>query len=271
MQIAIDHTTVYRYSEKVSRSTQYIRLTPPAGQGQKVMRWEVELPARAVSLCDAFDNLTHVLTLDSAYDEIRLRAHGVVEVGAEPAAQSRGAVLEVPPLIHPTVFLRPTPLTEPDQALREFALGLRANFERSTEHGLLDLMDAVLKHMPYRPGSTSVSHTAAESFGLSAGVCQDHTHVFLSCARLLGVPSRYVSGYINPAGQTQAASHAWAEAWVGGRWLSFDVSNGQPAGSGHVRLAIGRDYLDACPVRGVRSGGGEESLSVAVTVKVLTS
>lgn len=269
MQIAVDHTTVYRYSEKVSRSTQYLRLTPSSGSGQKVLRWEVELPARAVSLKDAFDNLTHVLTLDSAYDEIRLRAHGVVEVdtAVRDAPSAPGAEL-----INPMVFLRSTPLTEPDAALREFAQAFAptAHSEGGIVASLDQLMNEILQRMPYQRGTTLVSHSAAESFALGAGVCQDHTHVFVSCARLMGVPARYVSGYLDPEGEPAAASHAWAEAWVDGRWLSFDVSNGRSAGASHVRLAVGRDYLDACPVRGVRTGGGEESLGVSAMVKVLS-
>lgn len=264
MQIAVDHTTVYRYSEKVSRSTQYVRLTPPSGLGQRVIRWEVELPAKAASLRDAFDNLTHVLTLDTAYEEIRLRAHGLVEVDADRGAASG------PQLINPMVFLRPTPLTAQDERLREFAEGLRPAFARSARGGLLELMAAVLDRMPYRPGSTLVSYGAAESFGLGAGVCQDHTHVFLACSRAMGVPARYVSGYVDVEGETQAASHAWAEAWIDERWQSFDISNGRAADGGHVRLAVGRDYLDACPVRGVRTGGGEESLTVSANVRVLS-
>lgn len=268
MQIAVDHTTVYRYSEKVSRSTQYLRLTPPSDAGQEVLRWTVELPARAVSLSDAFGNLTHVLTLDSAYDEIRLRAHGVVDVVADPARLALKARSEA---INPMVFLRFTPLTEADQALRDFTDRLRSDCGHDPRRVLDRLMSELRARMPYQRGTTSVSHSAAESFALGAGVCQDHTHVFLCCARLLGIPARYVSGYVDPDGASDASSHAWAEAWLGGQWMSFDVSNGRAAGAGHVRLAVGRDYLDACPVRGVRIGGGEESLGVTAIVKVLTS
>jgi transglutaminase-like putative cysteine protease len=266
MQIAVDHTTVYRYSERVSRSTQYLRLTPPSGVRQKVLRWELELPGRSVSLRDAFDNLTHVLTMDSPYEEVRLRAHGVVEVGPAPEEAPLPGGTQ---LINPMVFLRSTPLTEADQSLRDFAEGIGGLGAGDRLRVLEQLMARILERMPYRRGSTSVSHSAPESFALGAGVCQDHTHVFISCARLLGIPARYVSGYVDPRGEPEAASHAWAQAWVDGRWRSFDVSNGRPALAGHVLLAVGRDYLDACPVRGVRTGGGDESLGVTAIVKVL--
>jgi len=262
MRMEVDHTTLYRYSGKVARSTQTLRIAPATGRGQRVLDWRVELPARAVSFTDSFGNLTQVLTLDAEYDEIRIRAHGQVEVGVDTGPDP------VEP-INPLVFLRPTPLTAPDQALAAFAGVLKPTIERDRNAGLAELMQAVADRMPYQPGSTSASHSAAESFALGAGVCQDHTHVFVSCCRLLGVPARYVSGYVDPVGEQQATSHAWAEAWVDGRWLSFDVSNRRAGNAGHVRVATGRDYLDACPVRGVRTGGGDESLSVNVTVKVL--
>lgn len=262
MRIEVDHTTLYRYSDKVSRSTQTLRLQPATGRGQRVLDWRVDLPSRAVGFTDSFGNLTQMLTLDSEYQELRIRAQGRVDVDLAAGPDW------VEP-VNPVVFLRPTALTAPDAALTEFA-GLRKSpIARHAGHGLRDLMHAVADRMPYQPGSTSASHTAAESFALGAGVCQDHTHVFVTCCRLLAVPARYVSGYVDPVGDQPATSHAWAEAWVGGRWVSFDVSNRRADGGGYLRLATGRDYLDACPVRGVRAGGGDEFLSVHVTVKVL--
>jgi transglutaminase-like putative cysteine protease len=97
-------------------------------------------------------------------------------------------------------------------------------------------------------------------------VCQDHAHVFIACCRHLGVPARYVSGYICQPGNDAAASHAWAEAWVVDRWRSFDVTNARPAGQDHIRLAIGADYLDASPVRGMRRGGGHEEMVATAQV-----
>jgi transglutaminase-like putative cysteine protease len=84
--------------------------------------------------------------------------------------------------------------------------------------------------------------------------------VFLACARYLGVPARYVSGYLHSAHNEQVASHAWAEAWVGNRWIGYDVSNSTDADQGHIRLSYGLDYEDASPVRGMRIGGGNETM-----------
>ena len=262
MRIEVDHTTLYQYSGKVSRSTQMLRLQPVTGRGQRVLDWRLDLPSRAANFIDSFGNFTHVLTLDSEYESLRIRAQGRVDVDV-------GSPAEPPETINPLVFLRPTALTSPDAALKEFAGLEQAAIARDAATGLIRLMSAIAERMPYRPGSTLVSHTAAESFALGAGVCQDHTHVFIACCRALGVPARYVSGYVDPAGDQPATSHAWAEAWVAGGWMSFDVSNRRADEAGYLRLATGRDYLDACPVRGVRAGGGDERLSVHVTVKVL--
>jgi len=130
-------------------------------------------------------------------------------------------------------------------------------------------MHALAARMPYSPGATSVDTTAAEAFAGGAGVCQDHTHAFLACARSLGVPARYVSGYLFTNDSEHLASHAWAEAWLDGAWYSFDVTNGLARPERHLKLAVGLDYLDACPVRGMRRGGGEQ-MHARVMVAPLT-
>jgi transglutaminase-like putative cysteine protease len=91
----------------------------------------------------------------------------------------------------------------------------------------------------------------------------------IACCRFLGVPARYVSGYLYTVGEPDApvASHAWAEAWVVDRWRSFDVTNGRPAGEQHVRIAVGADYLEASPVRGIRYGGGKERMVASAIVE----
>ena len=260
MLLSVEHSTRYAYAHPVGRSTQYIRLTPAATSQQRIVEWAVELPAPCVSMRDAFDNLTHVLTLDRPHQEIHLVARGQVEVpdvdDGEPAGR-----------INPKVFLRPTRLTEADDALREFCEPMRAMVRARPLIGVTDLMSAVLDRMPWKAGVTTVDSTAAQAFAAGAGMSQDHSHVFLACCRTMGVPARYVSGYAYSPNREQVASHAWAEAWLATRWVSFDVTHARQAGGGHIKLAIGLDYLDACPVRGVRLGGGEEALSTAAQLR----
>jgi len=133
--------------------------------------------------------------------------------------------------------------------------------------GLHDLACALVDRVPYTRGATDSTTTAAQALHLGGGVCQDHAHLFIAVARQLGIPARYVSGYLLAGGEGEVQTHAWAEAWVSGRWSPFDLSNLQREELWHIRLAIGLDYWEASPVRGTRSGGGEESLEVSVHVQ----
>jgi transglutaminase-like putative cysteine protease len=259
MRLTVVHSTAYRYAEVVARSTQYIRLTPARTAAQSVVAWRLDLPAAAAVLEDAFGNVTHVLALDRPHQEIRIVARGEVEVADTGDGEPAGP-------INPRAFLRHSPLAQADDAIRAFVEPFRALVRPRPLMGATDLMHAVLERLPYEGGHTQVHFSAAQSFAAGRGVCQDHAHVFIACCRELGLPARYVSGYVYTPDLEQVASHAWAEAWVSGRWASFDVSNAGRAGEAHVKLAVGLDYLDACPVRGVRIGGGEEELHTAAQV-----
>ncbi|MFM1991728.1 MAG: hypothetical protein RJA99_4685 [Pseudomonadota bacterium] len=260
MLLSVWHSTVYRYATEVARSTQYIRLSPAATPRQRVVDWRLELPAPAVTMTDAFDNLTHVLTLDAPHQEIRLLAQGRVEVDETDDGEPAGR-------INPRVYLRSTPLTVPDDAIRAFVAPLRAMVRSRPLMGMTDLMHALAERMPYEKGHTSVETTAAQSFAAGRGVCQDHAHVFAACCREMGIPARYVSGYVYTPDRRGVASHAWAEAWLSNRWISFDVGNAGQSGVAHLKLAVGLDYLDACPVRGVRLGGDGEALHTSARVE----
>lgn len=259
MRIAIDHETRYTYDAPVRSSTQYLRLTPRDSSRQRVLEWRLEAPGRPVRTEDGFGNVLHVLTLDNPMSEIRIRARGVVDASS--------ALDDTDPVtLSPLLFTRATPLTMPDEALTEVAETYRRRV--GTAAGLRDLATAILRRMPFKPGETHVASSAAEAFAIGSGVCQDHAHVFIACCRVLGIPARYVSGYVYSPGHAEnhVASHAWAEAWVVDHWRSFDIANSCAAGEFHVKLAIGADYFDACPVRGTRAGGGTESMHSAALV-----
>lgn len=259
MILVINHETVYRYDEPATHSTQYLRLTPQDSDGQRVLEWRLNLPVPAFTCTDGFGNLLLVLTLDMPHTEIRIQATGIVETDAGERMSFSDA--------DPRPYLRSTPLTAPSPAMVEFAERFR-----TAEVGLAEvesLAHAVHAYLAYDPDATGAGTSAIEAFALARGVCQDHTHIFLACCRHLGVPARYVSGYVHSSGHRQdehQASHAWAEAWIGDRWWSFDVVNRCRAYEAHLKLAVGRDYMDACPVRGVRRGGGTERLWADVRV-----
>lgn len=250
MKLSIEHCTEYRYETPVTHSTQYLRLTPKSSARQQVLHWELDMPESAPRSTDGFGNILHVLTLDRPHDHIRIKAHGEVEIMDEMLEDEDQR-------LSPLVFRRETQITRADAAIRQFCAPFAD--AQSVSH-LADLSAALLERMPYTPGTTVVSSTAAEAFANNSGVCQDHTHVFLSCCRVLGLPARYVSGYLYTDDSAHVASHAWAEVWMADVWHTFDVTNQVCAPVQHLKLAVGLDYLDACPVRGVRYGGGVESM-----------
>jgi len=264
MRLVIQHRTVYRYSEPATYSIQYLRLTPRRDNRQRVMSWHLGVPAHTSESQDAYGNAVRVLVMDQAHDQIVLDVEGVVDTPEDVDGPREN---ESP--LNPHVFLRQTPLTAAEPNIQEFAGQYAALTASDLPAGLFELMNGIRRAVRYEQGSTNVQTAASAVLAQGAGVCQDHSHVFIACCRALGVPARYVSGYLYSELDTvfQAASHAWAEAWVDNLgWLSFDVANSQLTGTAHLRLAVGRDYLDACPVRGVRFGGGDETMDVNVRV-----
>ena len=260
MRIFIDHVTRYVYEAPVRYSTQYLRVWPQTNSRQRVIEWDLQTPGVPLELRDGYGNVLHLLTIDKPVTEIVIRSKGTVETSVS-FDDTRDEVK-----LSPLVFLRPTGLTRAEGSVGELAEKFRRR--AGTLSGLRDLAAAVLERVPFKSGVTAVHSTAAEALDEGFGVCQDHAHVFIACARCLGIPARYVSGYLYlpKSAEAPVASHAWAEAWVVDRWRSFDVTNSRPAAQDHIRLAIGADYLDASPVRGVRSGGGEEQMIASALV-----
>lgn len=259
MRLSISHATTYHYEDQVRTSIQYLRMTPHDSERQQVLSWELKLPRPVRAQLDPYGNILHVLTLEEPHDSIIIGAQGQVVID-----ELREAEHEAPSALP---FLRFTRLTAADQALREFAS--RHCRTRRDRSGLIDLMGALHTHISYQPGTTEVETSAAEAFAGRQGVCQDHAHAFLACVRSLGIPARYVSGYLYTDSSEHLASHAWAEAWLDGAWYSFDVTNCLARPERHLKLAVGLDYLDACPVRGMRRGGGSEQMHAHVEVSPL--
>lgn len=259
MELTIEHRTHYAYSKPVDYTIQHLRLTPQDGFGQRVKRWEIRVNGRISPHADAFGNVEHTLVVDTPHEGITITATGEVETDLDLPPPADNLPL--------AIYLRTTPLTAADAAIADFARQFCNDQGQMSDTGLLDMMQAIREKVRYRKGMTSVATTAAQAFAARHGVCQDHAHIFIACCRNLGVPARYVSGYLfTPDGELME-SHAWADAWLEGTgWKSYDVSNGQRANGIHVRLATGLDYRDACPVNGIRRGGGEESMSVSVQV-----
>ncbi len=266
MHIEVEHETRYQFDEPATYSIQRLHLHPVIFEGQNVIDWTIAVEPAGVMTegPDVFGNMVHVYARDFPHDGVTIRARGVVETTYTDAI-IRGA----PEPLHPRMFLRTTALTEPDEALIALAADARKGSGETLDLAHR-LMNAVRDAIDYEKGQTEITSTAADALALGKGVCQDHAHAFVCCARLCGIPARYVGGYMwdDDGSAAMEAGHGWAEAHVEGvGWIGFDVANRACPTDAYVRVAIGFDYMDASPVRGMRRSGGGESLDVEVRIE----
>jgi len=264
MRLIISHVTTYDYDIPVPYALQQVRLTPKTSAGQSVIRWQTRVIGgrREVSFEDSHRNTVELISFDPGTLQLVLHSQGEVEM-----RDMHGIVGQHGGFMPLWMFERQTPLTKPGPLCRKLANAVSAGQERLAL--LHDLSRAIHAQVAYVPGRSSVASTAEDALEAGHGVCQDHAHVFLACARHLGVPARYVSGYLAmDAGGPQDATHAWAEAHVPDLgWVGFDVSNGIAPDMRYVRIATGLDYAAAAPVSGRRYGAGAERLTVQVDVQ----
>ena len=265
MDLAIEHTTRYRFAEPVAYALQRLRLTPKETQGQKIVDWKVEYEGVDEELSYDDQNCNHVTLVSVAPGtaEVIIRCRGTVHT--EDRAGVIGRHAGHLPLWS---FRSHTPYTRPGAKMRALVAGIRRE-----EHDILGqlhaLSAAILDQVTYATGHTGVETAAEQALESGHGVCQDHAHIFIGGARLLGIPARYVSGYLMMDDRVeQEATHAWAEAHIDGLgWVGFDVSNGISPDARYIRVATGRDYKEAAPITGVSFGGVEEALHVHLAVE----
>lgn len=265
MRLRVRHETRYSYDQPIERASQLIRLTPGEHEGQRVLLWRVHeigrgpLPASD----DGYGAVVRMLSLNRRHQGAVIVAEGEVET-RDTHGIVRGALERFPPAF----FLRQTTATAVDPALQEFAQGFAGIADRVER--MHALMLGVRERVEYLSGATSVETAAAEAFARGAGVCQDHAQIFIACARALGLPARYVSGYLwRPEAEgAEGAGHGWAEAYIERLdWVGFDPANRICPTEAYIRIAIGLDYRDAAPIRGVWRGAADETLAVSVAVQ----
>jgi transglutaminase-like putative cysteine protease len=260
MQLHIRHETHYRYERPVKYSVQSLHLTPRRDSSQRTLEWSIAAPGRRLEQIDAYGNISHLLTIEEPHREIHIVVYGILETVDAEARQDDGP-------LSPLAYLATTALTAPNEELRAFAHDAVRNTQ-DPQSRTRALAEAVCNAVRYKPGISEVQDPAAVAFKSGVGVCQDHAHVYLAAARAIGMPARYVSGYLYTGDTKDVASHAWVDVWLGADlgWRSVDVTHQRPAVRTYCRLAVGRDYLDAAPVRGVRQGGGGEKMEASVLV-----
>ncbi len=265
MRLTISHQTTYTYEAPQSYGLERIRLFPLTGATQTVVNWNVSLTgaSKEAAYDDHHGNRIWLAKIDKDQTSLMIACQGTVEVapGSGVSSPKPGRI----PLWH---FQRPTALTQPGAGTRALLKALGSDFDNDIAR-LHALSDVIHKRIAYKADETGPKTTAEEALKAGAGVCQDHAQVFVTAARTLGFPARYVSGYLMMDDRIdQNATHAWAEAFVDGLgWLGFDVSNEICPDERYVRIATGCDYRDAAPVTGMRMGEGSESMMVAIQVQ----
>ena len=264
MRLKITHETAYSYDTPVEALVQSLRLTPSSHEGQRVGDWRilVEGGQRGAAFRDGAGDWIEGWTVRGPIGTVRVSIDGLVET-----RDTAGVLRGHRETVHPLVYLRETVATKPDEALTELAHSVQAQDTLDLAHRL---SAAIGEMAEFVPGVTQSQTSAAQFMEQRQGVCQDYAHALITCARVRGLPSRYVSGYLHSDqdGQPHDAAHAWAEVHVGALgWVGFDSANACCPDERYVRLGSGYDAQDAAPVRGMAFGTGAESLDVRVHVE----
>ena len=264
MRLAIKHVTQYDYGVPATYALQQIRVRPQSSNSQTVFDWQMELENAHIqaSFRDQHGNFVDLIELAPGAAHVRLSVTGEIET------RETNGILGKHMLPMPLWFyLRQTRLTQAGDEIRTLieAIGPTKNDVSS----LHQLSAEILQSVSYTTGETSTETTAESALQHQSGVCQDHTHIFLSAAREMGFPARYVSGYLMMNDRVdQDASHAWAEAHIDGLgWVGFDVSNAISPDERYVQIARGLDYAGAAPTAGFIVGAQQENLIVSLQVQ----
>ena len=263
MRLKLKHETRYTYETPARGAIQILRLTPRNFSGQFVRRWRVEIDAdcRLERDEDAYGNITHTFSIEGAVDSLTILVEGDAEVTNE-AGFVRDGVERFPPHF----WLSGTDLTADDRDIQAFASELSAAEGGDPLAFLHRLNATIFSDFTFDTDATHAATRAIDAFKARAGVCQDFAQVFIAAARTRGIPARYASGYfLRTDTDQQEAGHAWAEAYVPDLgWTGFDPAHGLCPDERYIRVAVGRDSLEAAPIRGSRQGGDGESLDVRV-------
>ena len=282
MRYEIEHVSRYLYPSPVRHCVMALCMKPLEDRGQRLFHFEAvtDPPASLNAVKDSFGNTKHLLNVHRRHETLEIVTRSSVETGPSvplPGSLGAGAWEEMGPwkgsfahwdFTHPSVFARPCP------ALGAFVERLRIRPGSDPLESLLRLCEVLHRNFDYVPGSTSAVSPIDHILESGQGVCQDYAHVMIAVARSWGVPARYVSGYMFAdvaAGKApEPATHAWVECLLPGLgWASFDPTNRSVPGDRHVRVAVGRDYRDVPPTRGVLAGEGGSSLEVSVRMRAV--
>jgi transglutaminase-like putative cysteine protease len=264
VQISVSHTTRYRFEIAPAHGLQRLRLKPKSTHDQIVHEWRMGVEGAEIQAQYDDHNHNHTALVSFTPDtrDVVVTCDGLVET-----ADNAGIIGAHTGLMPLWAYLDQTALTRPGPLLRNLTAGFRGPASERLEL-LPRLSAAVRAAVDFEVGHTDAKTTAEMALAAGQGVCQDHAHVFIGAARLLGIPARYVSGYLLMDGQIeQQAGHGWAEAHIDELgWVGFDVANAISPDQRYVRVASGLDYRDAAPVTGISLGAGDSALSVRLSI-----
>ncbi|MBY6681266.1 transglutaminase family protein [Rhodococcus sp. BP-316] len=268
------HTTGYNYDAPVTSSYNEARLTPRSDTRQNVIlnRVETDPATRSYRYTDYWGTAVTAFDLHAPHTSLEVAGSSVVETDAfvPPDETLDWEDLAADPVVdrfnellgHSTYVPRNRQLTSVAKKLAK---------DLGPYDAVVAVCDWVNQEMSYVPGTTGVHTSAVEAWAEKKGVCQDYAHLTLVLLRSIGIPARYVSGYLHPNAEAvvgdsvEGQSHAWIEAWTGS-WWGYDPTNGVPVNEQHVSVGIGRDYADVPPLKGIFSGGGSTELDVVVEI-----
>ena len=271
MRLEIVHSTHYHYTGPIAESVMEVRLQPMDGSGQRCVAFALDISSgiNARSYVDGYGNKVHYFNLVRPHTRLSITSRSTVETGLAPDADAGEELVYD--------FLKFRSPVKDIQGVRDLAREhsiADPGSAESVEAALDRLTLAISRDFEYNRAVTNVYSAVDEVLELRAGVCQDFAHLFIAVARAMGVPARYVSGYIHFADDKGAttASHAWGEAWVPGKgWIGYDATRPVRTSEHYVRLAVGRDYSDAAPTRGIYVGSANSTMKVQVKTREVLS
>jgi transglutaminase-like putative cysteine protease len=290
MRYRVTHRTTYTYSEPVAICHNQVLLTPRDNAHQRCRRHRLQIrpaPAHTTRRSDAFGNHVHVFSIETSHRKLEVTASSRVQVTPRTPPEARCTLpwetaaeavrgQSAPDWFEACQFVFASPSVQLHTEMGAYARKIFTP-QRPILEALVELTARIHADFRYDTKATHVATTTDEAFRLRRGVCQDFAHVEIACLRSLGIPARYVSGYLRtipPAGKPRLIgadqSHAWVSVWCGeAGWIDVDPTNAALCSTDHITLAWGRDYSDVAPIKGAFTGGGAHTLSVSVDVAPL--
>jgi transglutaminase-like putative cysteine protease len=279
---SVRHVTTFRYEPAVRESVMEVRMRPRSDGNQRCLSFNLDVnpPANITQYSDFTGNTVHHFDIAGSHNEVKVTAQSTVQVQTTPAPRQTeaGDWADLDALTASDDYwemLLSSQFAQPCGALQELAAELQCKRRGGPLELLTEINEGIYRLFAYVPNSTKVDSPIEEALQSRKGVCQDFAHIMIALVRPLRIPCRYVSGYMfhratedgRQDRSLEGASHAWVEALVPRLgWIAFDPTNNLIGGERHIRVAIGRDYADVPPTRGVYRGEAESGLSVSVTV-----